>query len=214
MHSFTSNSVPTTYCAVLRILNSPGLVDEIRHELETSGFSSATADDMPNIIPSRVPLLRSCMYEAMRMHTVAASVREVLETTDITVKDAKTSDTRTYRLKKGNVINMPSVILHYNEQVNPNPMDFTPKRFVPKELEGLGQNTSTSTRGFGGGTSYCPGRIFAERQIIGCMAVLFWHFDVSIANEDWEYPISAEFDAVGKTPRVLLDLKKRRDLML
>lgn len=169
---------------------------------------------MPKIVPSGLPLLRSCMYETMRMHTVAASVREVLETTDISVKDTNTTDLRTYRLKKGNVINMPCIMLHYNEQVNPNPMSFIPKRFVPKELGGLGQNISTCTRGFGGGTSYCPGRMFAERQIIGCLAVLFLHFDVSIANDDWEYPVSAEFDTVGTTPRAFLDLKKRKDMIL
>ena len=145
------------------------------------------------------------------MHTVSASIREVLEDTEIVTKSNGASsdgEAHTYTLKKGGVVNMPSSMLHFNPDVNPDPEQFIPKRFVSKEEGGMGQNTSTSTRGFGGGASYCPGRIFAERQIVGYLAIIISKFDIWIDNErSWQLPKTAEFDNVSKSKHAVLGMK-------
>ena len=80
---------------------------------------------------------------------------------------------------------------------------------MAKESGGLGQNSSTCTRGFGGGTSYCPGRVFAERQILGNLACLFGGFEVGVKGE-LKLPATAEFETVAKTkPRAVITLKRR-----
>ena len=207
--SFTSNSTPSTYCALLRILSIDGLQSELVSEIKASGFSTASPEDIPKILPHGLPLLRSCYWEAVRMHVVAASVREVMETTTINTKPTPTSPEHTYTLRKGEVVNMPSVMLHFNPDVNPDPDTFQPKRFLSKEQGGWGQNPATCTRGFGGGASYCPGRVFAERQIVGFLATLLWEYECDFEGK-WKLPMTAEFDDVSKTkPRAFLRMKKR-----
>ncbi|KAG8534021.1 uncharacterized protein KY384_000863 [Bacidia gigantensis] len=211
LFGLTSNSTPSTYLTLLHILYVPGLVDDLRAEMNASGFSAAPDSEKYKFVPHGLPLLRSCYFEAIRMHTVSASIREVLEETSITTKPAgPDQQPRTYTLKKGGVVNMPSSALHYNEKINPQPETFIPRRFVSKEDGGMGQNPQTSTRGFGGGSSYCPGRIFAERQIVGFVATLLQGFDVEVVDgEKWKFPKSAEFDDVSNSPRAMLSLKAR-----
>ena len=193
------------------ILSTPGLVEELRAELQASGFSSTPAADLHNIVPSRLPLLRSCYFETIRMHVVSSSIREVLADTEVITKpDAADSngEARAYMLKKCGVVNMPSSMLHFNPDINPEPEKFIPKRFVPKEQGGLGQNTASSTRGFGGGASYCPGRVFAERQIVGFLATILSNFDIWVENEgSWALPKTAEFDDVSKSKHAALGMK-------
>ena len=167
--------------------------------------------DLHEIVPSQLPLLRSCYFETIRMHTVSASIREVLKDTEVITKPNGASsdgEAHTYTLKKGGVVNMPSSMLHFDPDVNPDPEEFMPKRFVSKEQGGMGQNPATSTRGFGGGASYCPGRIFAERQIVGYLAIIISEFDIWIDNEgSWQLPKTAEFDNVSKSKHAVLGMK-------
>lgn len=139
------------------------------------------------------------------------SLREVLEDTELITKPNaadSAGQTRTYTLKKGGVVNMPSNMLHFNPDVNPHPEQFVPKRFVSKEQGGMGQNTATSTRGFGGGANYCPGRVFAERQIVGFLAMRISRFEIWIDNEkSWQLPKTAEFEEVSKTKHAILGMK-------
>lgn len=207
--SFTTNSIPTTYNILMRILTSPGLVEDLRSEIESSGLAKAEPAEMFEIIPSGLPLLRSCFFETIRMHSVGASIREVMEPTELTTKSTADSPSRVYQLKKGGVVNMPPSMLHYDTSVNPDPETFHPRRFLTRELGGEGQNPLSCTRGFGGGTSYCPGRVFAERQIIGFLALFFLHFDVGFANEDWVIPRTNDFDDVAKSTRARLTLRLR-----
>lgn len=209
--SLISNSTPSTYLSLVRILSIPGLIDEIRKEIQASGLPTTPAADLHKIIPAQLTLLRSCYFETIRMHTVSASIREVLEDTEVVTKPDSTSsegEAHTYTLKKGGVVNMPSSMLHYNPDFNPDPEKFMPKRFVSKEQGGLGQKTATSTRSFGGGASYCPGRIFAERQIVGYLAIIISTFDIWIDNEgSWQLPKTAEFDDVSKSKHAVLGMK-------
>ena len=187
----------------------PGLLAELRRELDQAGLCSGDEVDMLNTVPDQLPRLRACYQETLRLHNVSASVREVLENTTVTSRPVDESEPRTYTLKSGAVVNMPSTMLHFDESVNPDPDRFNPKRFLAAELGGMGQNPSTTSRPFGGGVSYCPGRIFAERQIMGFLAVLLSRFDVSIANDSWVMPRTAEFDDVAKCPPAQLVIRRR-----
>ena len=134
--SFTSNSIPTTYNVLMRILTSPGLVEDLRPEIETSSFAKAESAEMYEIVPSGLSLLRSCYYETIRMHTVAASIREVMEPTELATKSTVDSSSQVYQLKKGGIVNMPPTMLHYRTSVKPDPEIFQPRRFLAKELGG------------------------------------------------------------------------------
>jgi len=79
---------------------------------------------------------------------------------------------------------MPSSLLHHDPNIHVDPEISNPKRFLSKELGGLGTTVNSATlRPFGGGQSYCPGRPFAEKQVVGFLAMLVATFDVEAVGK-------------------------------
>jgi cytochrome P450 len=97
-----------------------------------------------------------------------------------------------------------------NPSLHPDPNAFRPRRFLATELGGDGENHTKSLKPFGGGTSYCPGRVFAEKQVMGFLAEMCWRYDVTLSNkETFTLPDNANFEYTVKCPRAMLELKLR-----
>lgn len=79
---------------------------------------------------------------------------------------------------------------------------------MDKELGGGGENAAKYTRPFGGGTSYCPGRVFAEKQIIGFLAALVMRYEMRIVSEEYEIPRNSDLDYVAACPPVFVEIRK------
>lgn len=52
-----SNSIPNAYCALLELLSIPGLVSEVRAELESVGYPTLQPSEYVTVIPSKAPPL-------------------------------------------------------------------------------------------------------------------------------------------------------------
>ncbi|KAI9847047.1 MAG: hypothetical protein M1838_001059 [Thelocarpon superellum] len=205
-----SNSTPTAYIMLLRILTIPGLYEAVRAELKAAAFSSLSDEDLVSLIPAGLPLMRSVFFEGQRWHSGSLIMREVVEPTEIVSKaPVPDQEDKVYQLKKGAVVNMPSMLLHFDPDVHPDPETFNPKRFLSPELGGLGASTSAGIRSFGGGVSYCPGRVFAERQVIGFLAFLLSDYDVTFANDTWVMPEGHDIEQVARLPRAELNIARR-----
>ena len=138
------------------------------------------------------------------MGTVGNAIREVLEPTEIVSGD------RVFKLKTGGVVTIPPSMVHMNPSLHPEPDVFKPQRFMSKELGGDGENHTKTLKPFGGGNSYCPGRVFAEKQIMGFLAEMCWRFDITLLDkETFELPDNANFHYAVKCPRAMLQLKLR-----
>jgi cytochrome P450 len=55
---------------------------------------------------------------------------------------------------------------------------------LPKELGGDGENHTKTLKPFGGGNSYCPGHVFAEKQVMGFLAEICWRYEITILDKD------------------------------
>lgn len=198
-----SNSIPNAYCALLELLSIPGLISEVRAELEGVGYPSLQPSEYVTVIPSKVPLLRSLYFESLRVHINAVGIREVLAPTDLV------TETRTWKLEKGAVVTLAGTLLHEDEEFHPHAEQFQPKRFMDKELGGGGEDAAKYTRPFGGGTSYCPGRVFAEKQILGFLAAMVMRFDMEIVTKDYVIPRNSDLEFVAACPPVYIEIKKR-----
>ncbi|KAI5194191.1 hypothetical protein AUEXF2481DRAFT_45295 [Aureobasidium subglaciale EXF-2481] len=208
------NSMPTGYLALVHILTEPGLVDDVRAELENAGWADAVAasadsrDDalepLIAIIPDKLPLMRSIWYETLRIHNNSLTVREVIAPTELSGKSG-----RTWRLEKGGVVSIPCGLMHYNEKLHPDPDGFHPGRFMEKTLGGEGESASRTLKPFGGGSTHCPGRVFAEKQMIGLVAGMIWRYDMTIVNKKQKIPKVGEFDNLAKQPAIWLDVRTR-----
>lgn len=198
-----ANSIPNAYCALLELYFIPGLVSEVRAELESVSYPTLQPSEYITVIPSKVPLLRSLYSESLRVHVNAINFREVLAPTDLII------DNRTWKLEKGDVVTLAGSLLHEDEEFHPRAEQFQAKRFMDRELGGGGENAAKYTRPFGGGTSYCPGRVFAEKQIIGFLVALVARYDMEIVTEEYVIPRNSDLEYVAACPPVFIELKKR-----
>jgi cytochrome P450 len=136
--------------------------------------------------------------------SITNTIREVLEPTELVSGD------RIWKLKKGGVVTLPSCLLHMNPSLHPEPHMFRPRRFLAAALGGDGGNHTKTLKPFGGGTSYCPGRVFAEKQVMGFLAEMCWRYEITLLNKDtFTIPDNADFHYTVKCPRAMLELKLR-----
>ncbi|KUM58251.1 hypothetical protein ACN42_g8911 [Penicillium freii] len=203
-HLFASllNSLPTTYLAVLHILQSEELIRAIRLELTTAGYNNISPEQRVEVLPEKTPLLRSVWFETLRMHNNLITLRNVERETNIATRPEWT-------LPKGAVVSVPAVLIHYNETLHPEPDVFQPTRFLDRSMGGKGENAGRTLKPFGGGSSYCPGRVFGEKQLMGFVAELVMRFDVELVEEEFAVPPVSDFDDLWKQPRSHWKLKQK-----
>jgi cytochrome P450 len=150
--------------------------------------------------------LRSLYYESLRLHINAISIREVLAPTTLGTPHG------TWRLETGGVVTLAGTLLHADAELHPRPEEFQARRFMDRELGGGGENAAKYTRPFGGGTSYCPGRVFAEKQIIGFLAALVWRYEMRVVTRGFEIPRNSDLEYVAACPPVFIEIRKRGGL--
>lgn len=181
------------YLTLLHLLLDSGLLTSIRSELDNVSFLTLSTSSRAALLPAGLPRLQSLLREVMRYHTTASSTREVRADTVLELKD------RTYMLRKGALVTLPSSLLHYDPQIHRDPTVFDAERFLARELGGKGTPATAQTlRPFGGGTGYCPGRRFAEGQVMAMIAGLVGRFEMEVVSKDWQVPRNADFFYVTK----------------
>ncbi|KAG8407447.1 hypothetical protein J3459_018499 [Metarhizium acridum] len=127
-----SNTAPTFYWTVWEVFSRPGILAEIRDEVETHAVTRPNngefALDMA-ALKSKCPVLLSVFQETQRRRHVNASFRKVM--TD-TMLDGR------YLLKAGNFIQMSGHLIHSDTSLwGKDAMEFDPHRFVPKKRKVL-----------------------------------------------------------------------------
>ena len=138
------------------------------------------------------PLLDSVYNEVLRLTASSSSVRTVISTTEIGGK----------QLRKGTKVLIPYRQLHFNEDIwGSDAKSFKPDRFLKnKDL-----TRNSSFRPFGGGTTYCPGRFLAKREVLTFIALLLYRFDIALASNP-ALPVSK--DKLAKPTFPQLEEKK------
>jgi cytochrome P450 len=122
-----------------------------------------------------IPLLSALYHEALRVCTSSITVRNVVE-------DCKIGKTL---LQKGSRVIIPYRQQMLNEKVfGEFPSEFNPNHF----LQNPDLVKDPSFRPFGGGTSYCPGRFIAQKEILTLVAVLFGKLNVELCDMEQSFP--------------------------
>jgi cytochrome P450 len=123
-------------------------------------------------------LLVSILKEVLRYHGIGTSVRFV--TQDHMLDDK-------YLLKKGGIVMVHGPVQHtsvpaYGDNVN----EFQHNRFV--RSPGIKKPTPVAFRGFGGGSTLCPGRHFASTEFLAFAALMIAQFDFEPVEGSWVTP--------------------------
>ncbi|KAJ3537864.1 hypothetical protein NM208_g6147 [Fusarium decemcellulare] len=184
LHVATSNTIPTLFWFLSFIITRPQLVSKLRDEaMAAVEYGPEEVIVGIHVLADQCPLLVSCYREAIRMSNKTQSNRRVMA--DTTITDGKG---RTYLLKKGIDIQMPSDPLHGAEEVwGPDAAVFNPSRFLDDKSHNkeAAKKRRTSYIPFGGGKHLCPGRNFAFAENLGFMVSFLLGYDVEPIDGNW-----------------------------
>jgi cytochrome P450 len=174
-----SNTFAATFWVLYRVISDAAILQECRQEvLACCSIDERTCTLDITKVKSSSPVLSSVLKESLRFHGIGTSVRIV---TEDHLLDGK------YLLKKGGIVMIPGQVQHtsraaYGEGVG----EFQHKRFV--RSKGRERPDPIAFRGFGGGTTLCPGRHFATTVVIAFVAEMILRFDFEPVAGFWRCP--------------------------
>lgn len=173
-----TNTSPAAFWMVYHLYSDSVALEECRQELDsiiTTGDNAGT--NIRNLDMTQVktscPILLSSLKEVLRLHTVGISTRMVMEDHLLDNK---------YLLKKGNTVMIPGPVQHAKPDIwGSDVEEFNHRRFLPQAK----RHNPVAFRGFGGGTTLCPGRHFASTEILAFTAMLILRFDIKPVGGKW-----------------------------
>lgn len=177
-----SNSAPTLYWTLWELYSRPGILAEVRQEVEENAIGRPSDGvfilDVA-ALKSRCPLLLSMFQETQRTRHINPSFRKVMADTLI--------DDR-YLLKAGNYLQVPGSVIHREAGIwGEAAGDFDPYRFVQgKRSAGDPPPPVSGFVPWGAAPYLCPARQFAATEILIVAALLVVRADIRPMGGTWE----------------------------
>jgi cytochrome P450 len=179
-----TNTSPACFWLVYHLYSDAVALEDCRQEVKRilSETVSASEDGIAtktytldlSQVKTSCPMMLSSLQESLRLHSVGISTRLVME--DHMLDDK-------FLLKKGATVMIPAPVQHKNTSIwGEDAQAFNHRRFLPKERK----HNPTAFRGFGGGTTLCPGRHFASMEILAFTALLILRFDMTPEDGKWK----------------------------
>ncbi|KAI0204654.1 cytochrome P450 [Astrocystis sublimbata] len=174
------NTIPTAFWFVYHIFSSPIVLEDCRREVlkavsEENGICTIDA----SVIKDSCPILSSTYQEVFRFHGMATSVRVALEDHLLEGK---------YLIKKGGMVMISGRVQHSSSSLWGDDVgEFRHTRFC--KTPGAKRHNPVAFRGFGGGTTLCPGRHFATTSILLFATLLILRFDIKLADSLTQWPM-------------------------
>lgn len=186
-----SNTLPATFWMIYHIFSDPVVLEDIRAELfkHVKEVDEICTIDLADVKGS-CPILLSTFKEMLRYNAIGVSARIAIEDHMLDNK---------YLIKKGSTVMIPSKVQHtipsiWGETVN----EFHHKRFIRQP--GIKAHNPISFRGFGGGTTLCPGRHFASTEVLMFSALMALRFDIRPVGGKWLRPTTEKSPLVAAIP--------------
>ncbi|KAG8162221.1 hypothetical protein KVR01_007986 [Diaporthe batatas] len=176
------NTTPAAFWTLLFFFSHPGLLAEIRQEIDactkTTNNKDGTIVKSIDItaLKEACPLMLSSYQEVLRYTSMGTSVREVMEDTYLD----------RWLLKKGAMLQMPSRVIHQDASLwGKDVAEFDPRRFLSGRKD---RPRNEYFRAFGGGKTLCPGRHFATNEVLSVAAVFVARLDMKPVGGEWKHP--------------------------
>ncbi|KAJ9639925.1 hypothetical protein H2199_006158 [Coniosporium tulheliwenetii] len=182
------NATQSSFWLINNIFSRPELLKEIRAEIEAHAMTTQKEATMRVLdmraLRNSCPLLVSVYRETLRMTANVNSSR--LVTADTMVADQ-------YLLRANSVVQIVSGVIHSDPAVwGHDAAEFNPRRFYnstagnftarDEAKQGSKQVNPVAFRAFSGGSVLCPGRHFAQVEILGLAAAMAMCFDVTAVD--------------------------------
>lgn len=186
-----TNTLPGTFWMIYHIFSNPAVLEDVKAELlkgvrEDGGTCTIDLSHVTN----SCPILLSTFKEMMRVNSTGSATRIVMEDH---LLDGK------YLLKKGSTVMMPAMVQHTDRSIwGDDVHKFNHMRFVRQP--GVKRTNPVAFRGFGGGTTLCPGRHFASTEILMFSALVILRFDLHPVDDKWVTPQTTKSPFVNALP--------------
>ncbi|KAM0248909.1 hypothetical protein ACHAP5_003116 [Fusarium lateritium] len=192
-----TNTAPALFWLFAHVLTNPEYTSRVQTEISaittvTTGPEGRTATLDIKQLEKSCPFLNACLQETLRLYLHSVGNRRVMQ--DTKIQDA---EGRKYLLKKGYNIQWPPSVTHFTSHVwGSDVKAFKPERVLDATAQDE-KNRRGSMLSFGGGKNLCPGRKFAQTEMLGFVGVVALGFEV----EGLELPRWRD-GGVGAGPRV------------
>ncbi|KAF4993392.1 hypothetical protein FGRMN_6521 [Fusarium graminum] len=184
------NTLPSCYWMLLMAHAVPGLLKELRSEIDAAlNIDKETNKVTIDIttVKNECPLLLSTLKESLRYRAIGTAVRVVVQDMEV----------GGYMLKKGSMVQIPLAVLHSNEtHWGKTAEEFDPYRFIKNPKSSRKIPDDSGFRGFGGGKHLCPGRFFATNEILAVVALFISRFEMKpVGGGGWVMPTTKNSNA-------------------
>ena len=205
--ALNANANKLTFWLIIRIASEPDLLSRIRSEIKPYITTAPDLKISVEDLMSNCPLLKATYLETNRLHSRPISFRTIGSDTVIVDDDfdssfnnssnwePNTRSTTSHLLRKDSYLYVPHYLHHISPKYFPKPDVFRPERFLvygpPPSANTITTDDSTDTntpsqprvdlrtlRPYGGGSSTCKGRLFAEREVLAFVAGFITIWDV------------------------------------
>ncbi|XP_034846410.1 24-hydroxycholesterol 7-alpha-hydroxylase isoform X1 [Mirounga leonina] len=166
-----SNAVPVAFWTLAFVLSHPTVHETILEGI-SSVFGTAGRDKMKVSEDDlkKLPLIKWCILEAIRLRAPGIITRKVLKPVKIL----------NYTVPSGDLLMLSPFWLHRNPKYFPEPELFKPERWKKANLEK--HAFLDWFMAFGSGKYQCPGRWFALLQIQICIILILYKYDCSLLD--------------------------------
>ncbi|CAK7309738.1 24-hydroxycholesterol 7-alpha-hydroxylase isoform X1 [Vulpes vulpes] len=166
-----SNAVPVAFWTLAFVLSHPSIHKTIMEGV-SSVFGTAGKDKMKVSEDDlkKLPLIKWCILEAIRLRAPGVITRKVLKPVKIL----------NYTVPSGDLLMLSPFWLHRNPEYFPEPELFKPERWKKANLEK--HAFLDWFMAFGSGKYQCPGRWFALLEIQICIILILYKYDCSLLD--------------------------------
>lgn len=204
-----ANTGSVAFWTTYHIFSDPIVLRDIRAEatkLVTNGPKGHAID--LSKVKSSCPILASTFQEVLRVHSIGTSARVVMEDHMLDNK---------YLLKKGSTVLIPGAVQHSFSSVwGDNVSQFDHTRFSRSSSNK--RPNPVAFRGFGGGTTLCPGRHFASTEVMGFVVLMVLQFEIAPVGGKWAHLTSENADLWSTVPQpdrdIAVEVTLRDDCIL
>lgn len=165
------NAYKLCFWVLTHILHDPSLLASTRTEAISAVRSCAGS---PNILVAELdkcPHLNAVLNETLRITSSSSTIRNVVDSFTLGGK----------RLRKGTKVLVPARQLHLDDRAfGVDAKLFDAERFLRKK----DLVRSSNFRPFGGGTTFCPGRFIAKREVLTFVALVLARFEPSLPKPE------------------------------
>nr|XP_022293629.1 24-hydroxycholesterol 7-alpha-hydroxylase-like [Crassostrea virginica] len=166
-----ANAVPLTFWALGLILSNKAVLQRLQSQIDNSlGNIPEEKWEFNEEFFKKMPYLKSCVMEAIRLHPVGVITRRVMSSFTV----------REYVIPKGDMLMVSPYWSHKNPKYFPDPDTFNPDRWRTSDLE---KNLfMEGFIAFGGGRYQCPGRWYALMELQMFVALFLYRYKVSLVS--------------------------------